>query len=246
MYAASSLQAYKPIAATAGDRGVKVLVLEDDPETAAYIENGLTEAGYAVDLCDDGREALRLASAKAYDVLVFDRMVPGLSGLKTVKSLREAGILTPALILTAISGIGDRVEGLEAGGDDYLVKPFAFAELKARLDALARRPTADLTGAVLTVGELEMDLVQRTVTRAGQPIALKPPEFRLLKYLMQHAGQVVTRTMLLEYVWAFHFDPKTNVVEIHISRIRAKLDRGFSRELIQTVRGAGYRLDAAP
>jgi two-component system OmpR family response regulator len=225
---------------------VKILVLEDEPETAAYIKKGLCEAGHVVDLCSDGRDAFHLASGAAYDVLVLDRMVPGMDGLRTVKSLRAAGVRTPVLFLTAISGVGDRVEGLEAGGDDYLVKPFAFTELAARLNALARRPPISEVKTVLKAGDLEMDLLKRLVTRAGRRIELKPQEFRLLEYLMQHAGQVVTRTMLLENVWDFHFDPKTNIVESHMSRIRAKVDRGFPRELIQTVRGAGYRIDVGP
>jgi two-component system OmpR family response regulator len=225
---------------------VKILVLEDEPETAAYIRKGLAEAGHVVDLCTDGRDAFHLASGADYDVLVLDRMVPGMDGLRTVKSLRAAGVRTPVLFLTAVSGVGDRVEGLEAGADDYLVKPFAFTELAARLNALARRPPISEVKTVLKSGDLEMDLLKRTVTRAGRRIELKPQEFRLLEYLMRHAGQVVTRTMLLENVWDFHFDPKTNIVESHMSRIRAKVDRGFSRELIQTVRGAGYRIDVGP
>lgn len=225
---------------------MKILVLEDEPETAAYIRKGLIEAGHVVDLCADGRDAFHLASRADYDVLVLDRMVPGMDGLRTVKSLRAAGVRTPVLFLTAISGVGDRVEGLEAGGDDYLVKPFAFTELAARLNALARRPPISEVKTVLKAADLEMDLLKRTVTRATRRIELKPQEFRLLEYLMQHAGQVVTRTMLLENVWDFHFDPKTNIVESHMSRIRAKVDRGFSRELIQTVRGAGYRIDVGP
>jgi len=225
---------------------LKILVLEDEPETAAYIKKGLAEAGHVVDLCADGRDAFHLASGADYDVLVLDRMVPGMDGLRTVKSLRAAGVRTPVLFLTAVSGVGDRVEGLEAGGDDYLVKPFAFTELAARLNALARRPPISDVKTVLRACDLEMDLLKRSVTRAGRRIDLKPQEFRLLEYLMQHAGQVVTRTMLLENVWEFHFDPKTNIVESHMSRIRAKVDRGFPRELIQTVRGAGYRIDVEP
>jgi two-component system OmpR family response regulator len=223
---------------------LKILVLEDEPETAAYIKKGLSEAGHVVDLCSDGRDAFHLASGADYDVLVLDRMVPGMDGLRTVKSLRAAGVRTPVLFLTAVSGVGDRVEGLEAGGDDYLVKPFAFTELAARLNALARRPPISEVKTVLKAADLEMDLLKRTVTRGGRRIDLKPQEFRLLEYLMRHAGQVVTRTMLLENVWDFHFDPKTNIVESHMSRIRSKVDRGFPRELIQTVRGAGYRIDA--
>jgi two-component system OmpR family response regulator len=223
---------------------LKVLVLEDEPDTAAYVKRGLSEAGHVVDVCTDGRDAFHLASDESYDVMIVDRMVPGMDGLKTVKSLRAAGVRTPVLFLTAVSGVGDRVEGLEAGGDDYLTKPFAFTELTARVNALARRPPISEVKTLLRAGDLELDLLKRTVTRAGRRIELKPQEFRLLEYLMLHAGQVVTRTMLLEHVWSFHFDPKSNIVESHMSRIRAKVDRGFGRDLIQTVRGAGYRIDA--
>lgn len=223
---------------------MKILALEDEPDAATYLKRGLTEAGHVVDACGDGRDAFNLAVDGGYDVLIVDRMVPGMDGLKTVKSLRAAGLRTPVLFLTAIGGVGDRVEGLEAGGDDYLVKPFAFTELMARLNALARRPPMSEIKAVLRAHDLEVNVLKRVVTRAGRRIELKPQEYKLLEYLMQHAGQVVTRTMLLENVWSFHFDPKTNIVESHMSRIRSKVDRGFGRELIQTVRGAGYRIDA--
>ena len=222
---------------------MKILVVEDDAETADYVARGLTEAGHLVDRAADGREGLILASDGGYDALVVDRMLPKLDGLGLVRALRAAGVKTPALFLTARAGVGDRVEGLEAGGDDYLVKPFAFAELLARLNALARRPP--LQGGeptVLRVGDLEMDLLRRTVARAGKRIELQPREFRLLEYLMRRPGQVVTRTMLLEGVWDFHFDPKTSVVETHISRLRAKVDRDFGPELIRTVRGTGYAI----
>ena len=224
---------------------MKILVVEDDNETAEYIHRGLSEAGHLVDRAADGREGLILASGGGYDALVVDRMLPKLDGLGLVRALRAAGVKTPALFLTARAGVGDRVEGLEAGGDDYLVKPFAFAELAARLNALARRPP--LQGGeptVLRVGDLEMDLLRRTVARAGRRIELQPREFRLLEYLMRRPGQVATRTMLLEGVWDFHFDPKTSVVETHISRLRAKVDRDFGPELIHTVRGAGYAIRA--
>jgi two-component system OmpR family response regulator len=223
---------------------LKVLILEDDPETAAYLKRGLSEGGHVVDVCADGRDAFHLAMEGGYDVIIVDRMVPGMDGLRTVKTLRAADVRTPVLFLTAMGGVGDRVEGLEAGGDDYLVKPFAFSELMARVNALHRRPPISDIKAILTVADLELDRLKRTVTRAGRRVELKPQEFKLLEYLMQHAGQVVTRTMLLENVWSFHFDPQTNIVESHMSRIRAKVDRGFGRELIQTVRGAGYRIDA--
>jgi two-component system, OmpR family, response regulator len=223
---------------------MKILVVEDDAETADYVARGLTEAGHLVDRAADGREGLILASDGGYDALVVDRMLPKLDGLGLVRALRAAGVKTPALFLTARAGVGDRVEGLEAGGDDYLVKPFAFAELLARLNALARRPPLQGEPTVLRVGDLEMDLLRRTVARAGRRIELQPREFRLLEYLMRRPGQVVTRTMLLEGVWDFHFDPRTSVVETHISRLRAKVDRDFGPELIHTVRGAGYAIRA--
>jgi two-component system OmpR family response regulator len=230
---------------------VKILLVEDDAETADFVARGLAEAGHVVDRAADGQEGLFLATsggpdAKSggYDVLVVDRMLPRLDGLSLVRALRAAGVRAPALFLTARGGVGDRVEGLEAGGDDYLVKPFAFAELLARLNALARRPPLQAEQTVLRVGDLEMDLIRRTVTRAGRRIELQPREFRLLEYLMRRAGEVVTRTMLLEGVWDFHFDPRTSVVETHISRLRGKIDKGFGRELIHTVRGAGYVIRA--
>ncbi len=219
---------------------MKILLVEDDAETADYVARGLQEAGHVVDRAGDGQEGLFLATGGGHDVLVVDRMLPKLDGLSLVRALRAAGIATPALFLTAKSGVGDRVEGLEAGGDDYLTKPFAFAELLARINALARRPALQQEPTVLRVGDLEMDMLKRTVTRGGKRIELQPREFRLLEYLMRRAGQVVTRTMLLEGVWDFHFDPKTSVVETHISRLRAKVDKGFERELIHTMRGAGY------
>jgi two-component system OmpR family response regulator len=220
-------------------------VLEDDADQAASLKRGISEAGHAVDVCGDGRDAFNLAFDERYDVFVVDRLVPGMDGLTTVKSLRAAGVRTPVLFLTAINGVGDRVEGLDAGGDDYLAKPFAFAELLARVNALARRPPLAEVKTQLRAGDLEMDLIARTVTRAGRRIDLMPQEFRLLEYLLRHAGQLVTRTMLLENVWSFHFDPKTNIIESHVSRIRAKLNEGFERDVIHTVRGAGYRIDAA-
>ncbi|MBX6742155.1 MAG: response regulator transcription factor [Acetobacteraceae bacterium] len=223
---------------------MKILLVEDDAETASYVAKGLTEAGHVVDRAADGREGLFLAGAGSHDVLVVDRMLPHLDGLGLVRALRAMGVRTPALILTARAGVGDRVEGLEAGADDYLAKPFAFAELLARINALARRPPLQAEPTVLRVADLEMDLLKRTVTRAGRRIELQPREFRLLEYLMRRQGEVVTRTMLLEGVWDFHFDPKTSVVETHISRLRAKVDKGFGAELIHTVRGAGYAIRA--
>lgn len=219
---------------------VKVLVIEDDTETAAYIAGGLREQGHVVDVAADGRDGLFLATEGAHDVLVVDRMLPGLDGLGLVRALRGSGVKAPVLFLTALGGIGDRVQGLEAGGDDYLVKPFAFAELLARLNALARRPPLQEVVTALHVADLEMDLLRRTVTRAGRRVELQPREFSLLEFLLRHADRVVTRTMLLEGVWDFHFDPRTNIVETHMSRLRAKLNEGGLPDLIITLRGAGY------
>ena len=223
---------------------MKILLIEDDAETAAYILRGLGEHGHVVDRAADGPDGLLRAVGGAYAVLVVDRMLPGLDGLGLVRALRAAGVKTPVLFLTALGGVGDRVAGLDAGGDDYLAKPFAFVELHARLQALARRPPLAAVQTVLTVADLQMDLLARRVTRAGQPVELQPREFQLLEYLMRNAGRVVTRTMLLEAVWDFHFDPKTNIVETHMSRLRGKLGREGAAELIHTVRGAGYVLRA--
>jgi len=223
---------------------MKVLVIEDDGETAAYIVNGLTEHGHVVDHASNGREGFSLASCGSYDVAIVDRMLPALDGLSLVKSLRGEGVGTAVLFLTNLGGIDDRVEGLDAGGDDYLIKPFAFSELVARVNALARRPGITAAETILRYADLEIDLLKRSVSRQGCVIELQPREFKLLECLMRHAGRVVTRTMLLERVWDFHFDPKTNIVETHISRLRAKVDRGFEAELIHTVRGSGYSLRA--
>ncbi len=221
---------------------MKILVIEDDPDTAEYIAQGLKELGHTVDIAPNGKDGLFLAAGEKYDVMVVDRMLPGLDGLGLVKTARGAGVATPVLFLTTMGGIDDRVEALEAGGDDYLVKPFAFAELVARINALGRRPALVPEQTVLRVADLEVDLIRHTVKRRGQRIDLQPREFRLLEYLMRHAGRVVTRTMLLEHVWDFHFDPKTSVVETHISRLRSKIDKDFAPELIHTVRGTGYSL----
>lgn len=221
---------------------MKMLIIEDDAETAAYIANGLKEHGHTVDLAARGRDGLFFATGEPYDLMVIDRMLPEVDGLTIVKTIRGAGIRTPVLFLTALGGVDDRVTGLEAGGDDYLVKPFAFSEFMARINALARRPPIGAAQTVLRAGDLEMDLLKRTVRRQGQKVDLQPREFRLLEYLLRHADQVVTRTMLLEHVWDFHFDPHTNVVETHVSRLRAKVDRPFEAPLIHTVRGAGYSL----
>ena len=225
---------------------MRILLIEDDPETSRFIRKGLEEAGHLVDHAGDGREGLLLAFDAEHEAIVVDRMLPGLDGLSIVRSLRAAKRSTPVLVLSALGEVDDRVEGLRAGGDDYLVKPFALAELSARLEALARRRGAGGAGPVtrLVVADLRMDLLARTVTRAGRTLDLKPREFRLLEYLMRHADQVVTRTMLLEAVWDYHFDPQTNVIDVHVSRLRRKIDRDFSPPLIHTVRGAGYVIRA--
>jgi two-component system OmpR family response regulator len=221
---------------------MKILVIEDDEETAAFIANGLKEYGHTVDLAAAGRDGLFLAAGEPYDVMVVDRMLPEIDGLSIVKTIRSARVETPVLFLTALGGVDDRVTGLDAGGDDYLVKPFAFSELLARINALARRPPMESAQTTLRVADLEVDLLKRTVTRRGAAIDLLPREFQLLEYLMRHSGQVVTRTMLLEHVWDFHFDPQTNVVGTHVSRLRGKVDKPFDVSLIHTVRGAGYSL----
>lgn len=224
---------------------MKLLVIEDDVSMARFIANGLKEHGHSVDIAADGHDGLMLVTDGAYDVLVIDRMLPKLDGLSLLKTIRQSGIRTPAICLTAMGSLEDRVEGLESGADDYLVKPFAFSELYARICVLARRPPLSETTTVLALADLQMDLVKREVRRGGREILLQPTEFRLLEYLMRHRGKIVTRTMLLESVWEFHFDPKTNIVETNISRLRSKIDKGFSVELISTVRGAGYKIDAA-
>ena len=226
---------------------MRILLIEDDPETSRFIRKGLGEAGHVLDHAGDGKQGLLLALDAEHDVLVVDRMLPGLDGLSIVRSLRAAGRDTPVLVLSALGEVDDRVEGLRAGGDDYLVKPFALAELSARLEALVRRRSGGGGAAPVTrliVADLEMDLLARTVKRAGCGIELKPREFRLLEHLMRHAGQVVTRTMLLEAVWDYHFDPQTNVIDVHVSRLRRKIDRDLGPPLIHTVRGAGYVIRA--
>lgn len=223
---------------------MKLLLLEDDAETRDHIVQVLREHGHVVDVAETGPDAILLGTGSEYAVLILDRMVPKVDGIGVMRTLRAAGVQTPALFLTALGEVTDRVEGLEAGGDDYLVKPFAASELVARVAALGRRsPTVD-TRTRLALGDLELDLLSREVTRAGRRIDLQPQEYKLLEYLVRHAGQVVTRTMLLENVWDFHFDPGTNLIESHVSRLRGKVDRGFGHELIRTVRGAGYRIDA--
>ena len=225
---------------------MKVLLIEDDQETSAYVARGLREQGHVVDLAATGRDGLFLATEGGHDVLIVDRMLPGLDGIGLVQALRGTGVKAPVLFLTALGGVGDRVRGLDAGGDDYLVEPFAFAELLARVNALARRPPLSDTPTVLQAGDLEVDLLGRTVTRGGKTIDLQPREFQLLAFLMRNRDRVVTRTMLLEAVWDFHFDPKTNIVESHISRLRSKLSQNGGAELIHTVRGSGYALRAPP
>ncbi|UOA23031.1 Transcriptional activator protein CopR [Sulfitobacter pontiacus] len=222
---------------------MKILVVEDDKMTGNYVAEGLREEGHTVDLMTDGKDALLQASTTSYDILIVDRMLPGLDGVSVVKTMRGTKNQTPVLFLTSLGGVDDRIEGLNAGGDDYLVKPFAFGELSARVAALARRPRGTQDEIVLRAGDLEMDLVRRKVTRAAQPIDLLPREFALLEHLLRRKGRVQTRTMLLEAVWDISFDPQTNVVETHISRLRAKVDKPYEVELIKTVRGAGYRIE---
>ena len=228
---------------------MRILLIEDDPETSRFIRKGLEESGHIVDRAGDGKQGLLLALDADHDALVVDRMLPGLDGLSIVRSLRAAGRTAPVLVLSALGEVDDRVEGLRAGGDDYLVKPFALAELTARLEALVRRRIGGDGAAApvtrLAVADLEMDLLARTVKRAGRGIDLKPREFRLLEHLMRHAGQVVTRTMLLEAVWDYHFDPQTNVIDVHVSRLRRKIDKDFNSPLLHTVRGSGYCLRAS-
>ncbi len=225
-----------------GERLVRILIIEDDGEAATYMARGLGESGHVVDRAADGEQGLDMATDGRFDVLVVDRMLPKLDGLTLVERLRAEDDKTPVLFLSALGKVDDRVKGLKAGGDDYLVKPFAFAELLARLEALVRRHQPEAVATQLRVGDLDVDLLARTVSRAGQDIQLQPREFRLLEYLMRNAGQVVTRTMLLENVWDYHFDPQTNVIDVHISRLRAKIDKGFAAPLLETVRGAGYRI----
>ncbi|HET6467112.1 MAG TPA: response regulator transcription factor [Geminicoccaceae bacterium] len=225
---------------------MRVLLIEDDRAAASFVVKGLTESGHAVDVAHTGRDGLLMAAGATYDALIVDRMLPELDGLGVVKTLRATGNRTPVLFLSALGEVDDRVRGLKAGGDDYVVKPFAFSELLARLEALRRRAAqaADGPETVLRYDDLVMDLLARRVERGGREIDLQPREFRLLEVLLRHAGQVMTRTMLLEKVWDYRFDPQTNVIDVHISRLRQKIDRGFDRPLIHTVRGAGYSLRA--
>ena len=225
---------------------MRILLIEDDHSVADFILRGFREAGHTIDHTDNGKDGLFLATTESYDVLIVDRMLPSVDGLTITRTLRASENNTPVLILSALGQVDARVKGLQAGGDDYLVKPFAFSELEARVDALSRRAQGKtVTETTLTIANLEMDLLARTVKRAGTMIDLQPRDFQLLEYLMRHVGQVVTRTMLLEHVWDYHFDPQTNVIDVHISRLRAKIDKDFDTPLIHTIRGAGYKIDAA-
>lgn len=221
---------------------MRILIIEDDKETSEFVSKGLREVGHSVAVAKEGRDGLFQATDGRFDAIIIDRMLPGLDGLSLLKMLRAAGNVTPVLMLTAIGRIADRVEGLEAGADDYLVKPFAFSELLARLNALGRRPVAQVEPVRLMAGDIEMDLHRRTVHRDGRKITLQPREFSLLAELMRNSHRVMTRTMLLERVWEFDFEPKTNIVETHLSRLRSKLNAGFEQDAIETVRGAGYMI----
>ena len=221
---------------------MRILIIEDEPEVLSYIAKGMKEAGHMADTAKNGKDGLFLATTEKYDVLIVDRMLPELDGLTVIKTIRGAGNETPALILSALGEVDDRVKGLRSGGDDYLVKPFAFAELLARVEILARRGTsmAHPAETTMSAGDLTLNLLSRTVKRSGQDIELQSREFKLLEYLLRHKGQVVTRTMLLEHVWDYHFDPQTNVIDVHISRLRRKIDENAPSQIIHTVRGAGY------
>jgi two-component system OmpR family response regulator len=222
---------------------MRILLVEDDPTVAGFVVKGLKEAGHVVEHSDNGRDGLFLAASETFDAIILDRMLPGgIDGIRLLETLRSQNNTTPVLLLSALSQVDDRVAGLKAGGDDYLTKPFAFSELLARVDALTRRGKTDGPQTKLLVGDLEMDLLSRMVRRNGAKIDLQPREFRLLEYLMRHAGQVVTRTMLLEGVWDYHFDPQTNVIDVHVSRLRQKIDKPYPTPLIHTIRNAGYML----
>lgn len=224
---------------------MRILLVEDDKDVGGFVAKGLREAGHVVEHADNGRDGLFLAASENFDAIILDRMLPGgVDGLRLLETLRAQNNHTPVLFLSALAQVDDRIRGLKAGGDDYLTKPFVFAELLARVEALARRSKNEGPQTKLVVGDLEMDLLARSVRRAGQKIDLQPREFRLLEYLMRHAGQVVTRTMLLEGVWDYHFDPQTNVIDVHVSRLRQKVDKPFATALIQTIRNAGYMLRA--
>lgn len=223
---------------------MKILVIEDDRVAAEYLENALAEAGHTTHIAGDGETGFLLAADGEYDILVVDRMLPRRDGLSVIAGLRSRGNTTPVLILSALGEVDDRVTGLRAGGDDYLTKPYAFSELLARIEVLNRRSSSRDVETVYRIGDLELDRLSHTVRRAGKDVVLQPREFRLLEYLMRHGGQVVTRTMLLENVWDYHFDPQTNVIDVHISRLRGKIEKGYDTPLLHTVRGAGYMLKA--
>ena len=224
---------------------MKILLVEDNERVARFVKKGLIEAGHTVDHADNGRDGMFLAASEPYDVIIMDRMLPGdIDGLGIIAAVRKAGSTTPILILSALSDVDDRIRGLKSGGDDYLVKPFAFGELLARLDALVRRSQKSSAVTTLVVDDLCVNLVSRKVTRGGRTVTLQPREFKLLEYLMRHANQVVTRTMLLENVWDYHFDPRTNVIDVHVSKLRHKIDAGAERPLLRTIRNAGYMLTA--
>ncbi len=240
MLASSQIRTWQP-----GEL-MRVLVIEDDRETAQFLRKALKESGHAADIAEDGEMGLSLAQEGNYDVLIVDRMLPRLDGLSAIKEMRAKGMRTPVLILSALGDVDDRVKGLRAGGDDYLTKPYAYSELLARVEALARRPVPAEQETRYIVGGLVLDRLSHRVTRDGEPIQLQPREYRLLEYLMKHAGQVVTRTMLLEHVWDYHFDPQTNVIDVHVSRLRGKIDKNFDKPLLHTVRGAGYTIRDGP
>ena len=224
---------------------MRILIIEDDLEVSAYISKGMKEAGHAIDTAHNGKDGLFLATTENYDAIIVDRMLPELDGLTIIKTIRGAGNTTPALILSALGEVDDRVKGLRSGGDDYLVKPFAFAELLARIEILSRRQdnAGNRNETTLSAGDLELNLLSRKVTRSGKEIDLQSREFQLLEYIIRNKNQVVTRTMLLENVWDYHFDPQTNVIDVHISRLRGKIDKGFENKIIRTVRGAGYIIE---
>jgi two-component system, OmpR family, response regulator len=226
------------------EMSMRILVIEDDKDAANWLVKGLKESGHVVDLAGDGEQGLALALEGVHDVFIVDRMLPKLDGLSVVQKVRSEGLKTPVLILSALSDVDERVKGLRAGGDDYLAKPYAFSELLARVEGLGNRNLLDPKDAKLKAMDLEVDLLTRTVTRGGKPILLQPREFKLLEYLVRNAGHIVTRTMLLENVWDYHFDPQTNVIDVHVSRLRSKIDKGFDEPLLQTVRGAGYMIRA--
>jgi two-component system OmpR family response regulator len=225
---------------------MKILLVEDNERVIRFLKKGLAESGHTVDHADNGRDGMFLATTEHYDVIIMDRLLPGgIDGLSIIEALRKNGNQTPILILSALSDVDERIRGLKSGGDDYLTKPFAFGELLARLDALGRRGHASNNiETMLAVGDLRMDLLSRKVTREGRPIALQPREFKLLEYLMRHKDQVVTRTMLIENVWDYHFDPQTNIVDVHVSKLRQKIDVGFAQSLLRTIRSAGYMITA--